>query len=115
MAAGDDVTDDVLVLLAFHLARNESAGKNRIFTLIFECAAIARLASQVDTTSQGHIEALGSKFTPDERPIFIRYVRIPTCRLSHRRWKRSGIPAPGSSARDTNCCIGDLKVWKTQA
>ena len=36
------------------------------------------LAGEIDTASEGHVEALGAQFTSNQRTIFIGTVQVPT-------------------------------------
>ena len=50
------------------LRADDGAGQQRVFAAIFEIAAVARLAHQVDAARQHHVEARGARFGADHPP-----------------------------------------------
>ena len=68
----------------------QRSGQQRIFAQIFEIAARTRIAHQVDSAGQHHVEALGACLRSDHAAGFAHQRRIPACRQRHSRWQRGG-------------------------
>ena len=62
-----DVADDVLGLFALHQIADDGSGEQRVFAGVLEGAAISRLASEVDSAAESHVEALRAKLAADHR------------------------------------------------
>ena len=48
------------------------AGQDRVFALVLEVAAVARLAREVHAAAQGHVEALVAQLGADQRAVVVR-------------------------------------------
>ena len=72
-----DVADDVLGLLALHQIADDGSGEERIFAGVFEGAAVARLAGEVDSAAESHVEALRAQLAADHGAVFASGFGIP--------------------------------------
>ncbi len=88
-----EVADDVLLLERLHLGARHRAGQDRIFAVILEVAAVARLAGEVDTAAERHGVALVAQLAANERAVFAGQIDIPARSFRNGRRQRSGIAA----------------------
>ena len=88
-----DVADDVLRLQALHDRSDHLSGQNGIFAEIFEGAAVARFAGEVDAAAERHVVALSAQFAADQRSVFVAGFEIPTRGAGHIRGQRGGVAA----------------------
>jgi hypothetical protein len=94
-----DVADNTLRLQRLHLRAHQLAGQDRVFALILENAAVARLARQVHTAAQGHVVALIAQFRADQRAVLARQFQVPCRCFRLAGWQCRRIPSEHSAAR----------------
>ena len=73
-----DVANDVLSLRSPNQRSDHSPGEDWVLAQVLKRAAIARLASQIHASAEGHIVALRSQFATDQRSILIGCIQVPT-------------------------------------
>ena len=83
----------MLVLDAADGFARQRAGQQRVFAQIFEIAAIARLARQVDAAGQQHIQAAGARILGDGRAAVIGDLRVPAGRQRQAGGQGGGVLA----------------------
>jgi len=110
-----DIADDALFLKSLHFSANQFTGKDGVFALIFEDAAVARLARQVHAAAERHVVSLIAQLRGDERAIFARRVEIPTGGRGHAGWKRRRIAAIECAACHAGGGIRHLQVGDAEA
>ncbi len=64
-----DVADHVLGLHALHELADHGSGEDGVFALVFEVAAVAGFAGDVDASTEGHVVALVAEFFADEGSV----------------------------------------------
>ena len=77
-----DRGDDVIGLDAGDLVADDRAGEQRILPAIFEIAAVARIAQQIDAAREHDVEARIMRFAADHRAAGVRQFGVPGCRRS---------------------------------
>src|SRR5664280_3578023 len=88
-----DIAEHMLCLFATNSVANQRSGEDRVFSHVFEGAAVARFAGQVYATAKSHVVALGAKLPANQRTVFTRSLRIPARGGSNIRWQCRGITA----------------------
>ena len=97
-----DVSHDVVGLDAEGELANHCAGEDGIFAGVLEVAAIARLADEIDSAADGHVEALVAKLAADDGAVEEGSVRIPGRRHAEDGGKQGGVTALKSGHAYTN-------------
>ena len=69
---------------------HQHPGQQRIFRQVFERPPVARIARQIGTTGQQHVETLGACLAADHCPAAAHQVGVPRGRLGQTRRQRGG-------------------------
>ena len=93
----------------------QRAGEERVFALVLEGAAVARLAGQVDAAAERHAVALVAQFAADERAVLEGGLRIPGGGGAEVVGQRGGVAARSSAARDAIGGVGHLDGGNAEA
>ncbi len=72
-----DRADDVIGLHTADLTSDQFARQQRIFAQIFEIAASARVAHQIDAAHQHHVETLGPRLCTNHCTARMGDFRVP--------------------------------------
>src|SRR5206468_11108298 len=72
---------------------DQRPGQHRVFSEVFESAAVARFAGEIGAAAERHVVALGAQFAADEGAVFVGRVNIPTGCGGHVGGQRSGVAA----------------------
>ncbi len=80
-----DRGDDVVGLDAADLCPDQGSSQERVFAAIFEIAAVARVAHQIDPARQHDVEAGIARLGADHGPAAISELRIPGRRRGQAR------------------------------
>src|SRR5579871_6913630 len=75
-----DVTDDVLRLFTLDAIADQRSSQDRIFTQVFEGAAITRFAGDVHAAAKRHVVALRAEFAPNKSAVFTGCLWVPARR-----------------------------------
>src|SRR5262245_46373934 len=92
-----DRRDDVLALDAADRFARERAGEQRVLAEIFEVAAVARIAREIDPAREHHVESLAARLRSDHDAAAVSELGAPSCRERERRRQRRRA-VPGASA-----------------
>src|ERR1035441_4442785 len=95
--------------LSYHLS-----GQHRVLALIFEIAAVARLASDVDAAAQGDVILLVAQLAADQLAVFKRELRVPGGGLANGGRQQRGVAPAVGGAPHPDRRIGQLQVRKSQ-
>ena len=98
-----EVADDVLLLERLHLGARHRAGQDRIFAVILEVAAVARLAHQVGRSAQRDLEAQLAAFLAHQGTELIGQCRVPGCGQGERTRQGRGVAAVSCLLYTSRC------------
>ena len=110
-----DVADDALRLHASDDGCDHLAGQDRIFAHVFEGAAAARLAGEVDAAAQRHVVALVAQFAADEGAIVEAGIEVPACGLRDVSGQRGRVAAVLAALAHTVSGVRHLDIGNAQA
>src|SRR5579872_4273007 len=104
----------MLRLHTVHQISSHRPSQNRILARVFKVASIARLASDVDATADGHIEPLSTKLTPDHVSIEKCRIRIPARSSTKSRRQQRSVTALVSRHTNANRRVRQIDIRNTK-